>query len=99
MLTERENAFIAVAGPFTNVVLAGVFLPLFLLTDGSGGFLAGVGQLGVTLNAVLAAFNMIPFGPLDGRKVLSWSKAGFAVSALICGGAAAASVLYVGFPI
>ena len=25
-------------------------------------------------NSILAAFNMIPFGPLDGRKVKNWSE-------------------------
>jgi Zn-dependent protease len=96
-ITPRESAGIAVAGPLTNVVLAGLFLPVFLFAD--GGFLLRTGQLGVTLNAVLAGFNMIPFGPLDGRKVLRWSKIGFGLSFLLCAGVAVASVLYVGFPI
>jgi len=68
-ITPRENGLIAVAGPVTNVLLVVPFLPLALL----GGLPGLVGQIGVTINAVLAAFNMIPFGPLDGRTVLSWS--------------------------
>jgi Zn-dependent protease len=96
-ITKRENAGIALAGPLTNIVLAGLFLPVFLFAD--GGFLYRAGQLGVTLNAVLAGFNMIPFGPLDGRKVLNWSTAGFGASFLLCAGVAVASFLYVGFPI
>lgn len=96
-ITKRESAGIALAGPLTNVALAGLFLPVFLLAD--GGFLFRAGQLGVTLNAVLAGFNMIPFGPLDGRKVLDWSTVGFGASFLLCAGVAVASFLYVGFPI
>lgn len=68
-ITERQNGIIAVAGPVTNLVLAVVFLPLVFLP----GFIGTVGNFGVLVNLFLAAFNMIPFGPLDGRKVLSWS--------------------------
>ena len=25
-------------------------------------------------NAILGAFNMLPFGPLDGRKIKAWSE-------------------------
>jgi Zn-dependent protease len=93
-ITERQNGLVSVAGPLTNVVLVAVFLPLVFL----GGFLGELGQLGVTINAVLGAFNMIPFGPLDGKKVLSWSKvvfgAVFTGTVLLAVGA----FLFVGFP-
>ena len=73
-ITDRENGLIALAGPVTNVALALAFLPLVLLPAP----LAGVGELGVAVNLLLAAFNMLPFGPLDGRKVLAWSRVVFA---------------------
>ena len=72
-ITPRENGLIAVAGPVTNLALAVGFLPLAF----SSGFVADVGNLGVTINLLLAGFNMIPFGPLDGRKVLAWSRVVF----------------------
>lgn len=74
-ITARENGLIAVAGPVTNLGLAAGFAPFELL----GGFAGAVGSLGVTINLLLAAFNMLPFGPLDGRQVLSWNPVAFAV--------------------
>ncbi len=93
-ITKRQNGLVSVAGPLTNVVLLAAFLPLAFL----GGFLGQVGQLGVLVNAFLAAFNMIPFGPLDGKSVISWSKpvfgAVFVGSVLL----SIAAFLFVGFP-
>ena len=93
-VTLRQRGFIAVAGPLTNVALVGAFLPLAFLP----GFFGQVGRLGVLVNAFLAAFNMVPFGPLDGKTVLSWSRAVFA--AVFVGAAllTVGSVLLVGFP-
>jgi len=77
-ITDRENGLIALAGPVTNLALAALFLPLAAL----GGYAGAVGNLGVLVNVLLAAFNMIPYGPLDGKTVIAWNRAVYAAVAV-----------------
>lgn len=76
-ITERENGIIAVAGPITNIVLGMIFFPL-MLVDHQLLFLMGL--YGTLINFFLAAFNLLPFGPLDGKKVITWSVPVFLVN-------------------
>ena len=86
-ISARQNGLISLAGPVVNVGLVIAFLPLALYGTG---FLAAVGNLGVLVNLLLAAFNMLPIGPLDGRKVLAWSPVVYvAVAAVTIGPAVA----------
>jgi Zn-dependent protease len=94
-ITDRENGLIALAGPATNVALVAVFAPL-LLVDGFG---RSVGAFGVFVNAFLAAFNLIPFGPLDGRTVYRWHPGVFAIAFLGSIALAVGVFLAIGFPI
>lgn len=80
-ITLRENGLIALAGPASNLVLAAVFLPLVVVPVE---FVGTVGRFGVFINVFLAGFNMIPFGPLDGKTVLTWSKPVFVLVFLPC---------------
>jgi len=74
-LTPEEHGHIAIAGPVVNLLLAAAFLPIYLLGAVVDiGLLASLGRFGIIINLFLAAFNLIPYGPLDGKTVISWSK-------------------------
>ncbi len=70
-ITRRQNGIISAAGPLLNLALAGVYLPLWLFGT-PGSLLRNVGLYGVEINIWLSAFNLLPIGVLDGRKVLDW---------------------------
>ncbi|MGA7076042.1 MAG: metalloprotease, partial [Halobacteriota archaeon] len=67
-ITKRQNGIISAAGPLLNLALGGLYLLLIPL----GGVLSYVGLYGFAINVWLSAFNLLPIGPLDGRKVLDW---------------------------
>jgi Zn-dependent protease len=97
-VTRRELGLIALAGPVTNLVLAAVFVPVLLAGASSGSPLATlVGSRGVVINLFLAAFNMLPFGPLDGKTVFGWSKLAFV--AVFVPSAVLAAVAVLGLPL
>ncbi len=60
----------ALAGPMTNLVLGFVFLMLGILLIRTP-WVFPIGYL-AQINLYLGAFNMVPFPPLDGQKVMSW---------------------------
>lgn len=78
-VTPRENGLISLVGPGMNFLIAGITYPLAWRTDTEAS--ATIIFQGIaTVNAVLCLFNLLPLGPLDGRKVLRWSKGAYAVA-------------------
>ena len=83
-LDRQKVGLITVAGPITYIGLAILFLvlddiqPTLLFT------------LGAQINTWLALFNLIPFGPLDGAKILKWNKGIWLISIIVAGGLFAA---------
>lgn len=72
-ITKEKNGKVSLAGPMTNVILAFVFLIPVLFFKPEG-LLKVFFNYGLTINALLALFNLIPAGPFDGKKVWDWNK-------------------------
>ncbi len=68
---ERKSfGLIALAGPLTNIIvcMALLTIPRHPLT-----------AIAIDLNALVALFNLIPLGELDGRKIIAWNPVIWAV--------------------
>ena len=79
---KKEQLWISLAGPMTNIALAALFLALLV---------SGIIASKVSMNAIyfaffinlyLAAFNLIPLGPLDGRKIFEVNRLAWAIVAV-----------------
>jgi len=64
----KENAIISLAGPLTNIIVAFLFLVSALF-----GMPSLIVALGFQINLWIAFFNLLPIGPLDGKKIMMWS--------------------------
>ena len=76
-ITERQNGIIAAVGPISNIVIALIAFPIYIFTVGLESPLSLIGELArfiVIINLILGGFNMIPIQPLDGSKIIVWSK-------------------------
>ncbi len=82
-VTRSENGKISAAGPLSNLLLCIPFALILFAGKAIGSGIVGlVGMVGLQVNTMLAAFNMIPVSVLDGRKVLAWNPGVFAVIAV-----------------
>ena len=77
--TRTQFGRIALAGPVTNVVLWSIGIIGAFLLGGLNDHLDQMLRTWLWGNSILAAFNMLPFGPLDGKKIKTWSETVFYV--------------------
>jgi Zn-dependent protease len=99
----REWGRTSVAGPAVNLSEGAVFLAVsFVTVPIWHSPILWVSLIFLALvNGIFAAFNLLPIGPLDGRKVLRWNRgvwiASFGLSLVFVG--AVLSVLYLAPPV
>jgi len=77
-VNKRENGIISAAGPVMSLLLCIPF-GLMALFGGQLWLVRVIGIVGLQVNAMVAAFNMLPISVLDGKKVLAWNPGVFAV--------------------
>ena len=77
--TTNKVGKTALAGPLTNLAIAAILVPFINLP--TPWYL--VVALGAWINSFMAFFNLIPFGVMDGLKVLLWDKRVWAAAFVI----------------
>jgi len=70
--SPKAEFFMALAGPISSVILAGVLFGVWFGLEGTGFPPAVLGVINylALINLILAGFNMLPAFPLDGGRVL-----------------------------
>ena len=84
--TREQFGKIALAGPVSNVVLWCIGLA-FAVTFGAPNIASPSDTIifyWMMANGILGALNMLPFGPLDGKKIRTWSVPVFWIWLIIC---------------
>jgi Zn-dependent protease len=83
-INRKQNGLISIAGPLTNIVFGAIFVVLWLVLSLPEDLSEAIRYIGL-LSCMLAGFNLIPFGPLDGKKVLDWNPVAWVVTIGLAG--------------
>lgn len=68
-----ETGRIAAAGPTANLAITFVTYILYRFVAVGNSLVTTIVGFICLVNSLLATFNLLPFGPLDGRKVVEWN--------------------------
>jgi Zn-dependent protease len=79
---KKEELLIALAGPTTNIILTVLFFILLSSGLAIGNLATSAIRFAIFINLNLAAFNLLPLGPLDGKKVLEANRLAWAIVAI-----------------
>lgn len=69
-LNRKAGGLISLVGPLAQLLVTILFYPLASI----GGVIGLIGSMGWRINLWQVAFNVLPYGMLDGRKILNWSR-------------------------
>lgn len=85
-VSREQNGKISLAGPGSNLAIAGLVAPFALLAlDGVPALVEDVAFSLYFFSTFLAIFNLIPVAPLDGSKIWAWSKPIFLCTIAVAG--------------
>ena len=66
---KEEYGKMAIAGPFTNIIIGSIAISIWLTIPG---FISTIAFFIGFVNIFLGLFNLLPFGPMDGMKIFRW---------------------------
>lgn len=72
-LTREQNGKVSAAGPLMNIGVASFLLPILFLLPDTMEEIQTLLYMICYLNVFIGGFNMIPFPPLDGSKIIKWN--------------------------
>ena len=72
---DYESGKIAMVGPLANIIVAVIILPLYVFVFFESIDIGVLLNFIIKINLILATFNLLPIGPLDGTKIIRWSAA------------------------
>lgn len=69
---KKDMILVALAGPFSNFIMALLWSLIILLAlNVQSQLMVNMAQFGVIINLILGVFNLLPLPPLDGSRVIS----------------------------
>jgi len=86
-ITREQNGKISAAGPATNWAVGTAFMIGSYAINFYGlGLISFILAFVAYVNLFLGGFNLLPLGPLDGRKIFGWSLKNYIILIALIGG-------------
>ncbi len=92
-VTEEQNGKISAAGPMLNIAMAVALIPVLLYFSNET-FIGFVTFFIIRINAFIGGFNLIPFMPFDGAKIVRWNIPVYIIMVIMALGLIAFGYMY-----